>query len=115
MTPSVQCAIVVMIQGTMNTENQNRSQEPSQTRNLVGVDVPRLIRLLRDSYPSDEQGKIEDEISDALEKASNETLAELLRDPIVCTRRLYDGVMREAVARLLLLNAKGDSRSEAEL
>jgi hypothetical protein len=30
----------------MNTENQNRSQETAQTRELVGVDVPRLVRHL---------------------------------------------------------------------
>ena len=29
----------------MNTENQNRSQEASPTGELVGVDVPRLVRL----------------------------------------------------------------------
>jgi len=29
----------------MNTENQNRSQEASPAKELVGVDVPRLVRL----------------------------------------------------------------------
>jgi|APGre2960657404_1045060.scaffolds.fasta_scaffold234457_1 hypothetical protein len=32
----------------MQTENQNRSQEPSQTEDVVGVDVPRLVRLFLD-------------------------------------------------------------------
>lgn len=30
---------------SMQTKNQNRSQKTSQTRKLVGVDVPRLVRL----------------------------------------------------------------------
>lgn len=33
---------------TMQIKNQNRSQDPSQTRELVGVDVPRLVVHLRE-------------------------------------------------------------------
>jgi hypothetical protein len=39
---------------TMNTENQNRSQEPPQTKELVGVDVSRLVRLYQEWRDAEE-------------------------------------------------------------
>ncbi|MBE2181409.1 MAG: hypothetical protein IAE97_13155 [Chthoniobacterales bacterium] len=60
-----------------------------------------LIRQLSDAVTNDHQDRIESQIADSLPSADNKTLAYLLRHRRVSTRSLYDGALREAVARLL--------------
>jgi hypothetical protein len=40
---------IMIIAKSMKTENQNRSQDPLQTRELVGVDLRRLVELILDA------------------------------------------------------------------
>lgn len=53
--------------------------------------------------------EIEERIADNIQWADDTTIALILRNSIVVTRRLYDRSMREALARLLL------SKHETEL
>ena len=63
----------------MNTDKQNRSQKPSKTGELVGVDVPRLVGLV-ESAIRETAGRmfldihIEDELTDAIRHTIEENL-----------------------------------------
>jgi len=66
------------------------------------ADTMRDLLISLEHAVGDDADEVEDQLADGLAVVDNPTLAAILQHPRVSTRRLYDGAMRAAVARILL-------------